>query len=63
MANKKKASFWVILRSVLTEKKKKRAETIRKILAINRGEKSEISMGQIKATIPKTKWPEQQQLP
>jgi len=45
----------VTLRWVRTKKKKKKAEIIKKNRAITRGEKSTISIGQIRATIPKTR--------
>ncbi len=43
--------FWPVLK----KNRKEIAEIIRKILAMARDEKSVICMGQIKATIPKTK--------
>jgi len=45
----------VILWSVRTKKKKKRAAIIKKNLAMANGEKLEILIGQIRATIPKTR--------
>src|SRR4030042_5654036 len=55
MASKKIASFLVILWPVRTNVKKESAAKTRKILAMAKGEKSAICIGQIKATIPKTR--------
>lgn len=53
--SKKAASFLVIFSSFLTNKKKKNIPITKNTLATAKGEKSPISIGQIIATIPKTK--------